>query len=85
MSDEGGNGQIYLLAECKAREPEHRAQLMSEISENVRQKVGAPISVVFVPTKSLIMTSSGKLSRMRTRQKFLSGEFERAEASLQLA
>lgn len=84
MSDEGGNGQIYLLAECKAREPEHRAQLMSEISDNVRQKVGAPISVVFVPTKSLIMTSSGKLSRMRTRQKFLSGEFERAEASLQL-
>lgn len=84
MSDEGGNGQIYLLAECKAREPEHRAKLMSEISDNVRQKVGAPISVVFVPTKSLIMTSSGKLSRMRTRQKFLSGEFERAEASLQL-
>ncbi|MEM0985253.1 MAG: fatty acyl-AMP ligase [Pseudomonadota bacterium] len=78
VSDDDSNGKIYLLAECKAREPEQRAELMSEISDKVRQTVGAPISVIFVPTRSLIMTSSGKLSRMRTRRKFISGAFEEA-------
>ncbi|MEL6665315.1 MAG: fatty acyl-AMP ligase [Pseudomonadota bacterium] len=76
LSDDDGNGHIYLLAECKAREPEQREALLSEVSANVRQSVGAPIEVILVPTKSLIMTSSGKLSRMRTRQKFISGAFE---------
>ena len=76
LSDDDGNGHIYLLAECKAREPEQREALLSEVSANVRQTVGAPIEVILVPTKSLIMTSSGKLSRMRTRQKFISGAFE---------
>ena len=84
LSDDDGNGHIYLLAECKAREPEQREELMSEISANVRQKVGAPIEVIFVPTRSLIMTSSGKLSRMRTRQKFISGEFEVRHAEPEL-
>lgn len=77
MSDEAGNGQIFLLAECKTQDADEREKLLSEITANVRQSVGAPISVVFVPTRSLIMTSSGKLSRMRTRQKFISGAFER--------
>lgn len=76
LSDDDGNGHIYLLAECKAREPEQRDELMSKVTANVRQTVGAPIEVIFVPTRSLIMTSSGKLSRMRTRQKFISGAFE---------
>lgn len=76
LSDDDGNGHIYLLAECKAREPEQREALLSEVSANVRQTVGAPIEVILVPTRSLIMTSSGKLSRMRTRQKFISGAFE---------
>jgi fatty-acyl-CoA synthase len=80
MADEDGNGEIFLLAECKAREPKQREELMSAISENVRQTVGAPIQVIFVPTRSLIMTSSGKLSRMRTRQKFVSGDFELEQA-----
>lgn len=76
LSDDDGNGHIYLLAECKAREPEQREAILSEVSANVRQTVGAPIEVILVPTRSLIMTSSGKLSRMRTRQKFISGAFE---------
>lgn len=75
LSDDDGNGHIYLLAECKAREPEHREAILSEVTANVRQTVGAPIEVLLVPMRSLIMTSSGKLSRMRTRQKFISGEF----------
>ncbi|MEM7637499.1 MAG: fatty acyl-AMP ligase [Pseudomonadota bacterium] len=76
LSDDDGNGHIYLLAECKAREPEQREALLSEVTANVRQTVGAPIEVILVPTRSLIMTSSGKLSRMRTRQKFISGAFD---------
>ncbi|MDJ0919919.1 MAG: fatty acyl-AMP ligase [Henriciella sp.] len=84
LSDDDGNGHIYLLAECKARRPEQREELMSEITANVRQTVGAPIEVIFVPTRSLIMTSSGKLSRMRTRQKFISGAFELEHANSEL-
>lgn len=85
LSDDDGNGHIYLLAECKAREPERRDELFSTISANVRQKVGAPVELIFVPTRSLIMTSSGKLSRMRTRQKFLSGAFDDEHAGKELA
>ena len=85
LSDDDGNGHIYLLAECKAREPEQREAILSEVSANVRQTVGAPIEVVLVPLRSLIMTSSGKLSRMRTRQKFISGAFELESAVPALA
>ncbi|MEM6626806.1 MAG: AMP-binding protein, partial [Pseudomonadota bacterium] len=80
LSDDEGNGHIYLLAECKSREPDQRQALLSDVTANVRQAVGAPIEVIFVPTRSLIMTSSGKLSRMRTRQKFISGDFEMRRA-----
>ncbi|MEM6651436.1 MAG: fatty acyl-AMP ligase [Pseudomonadota bacterium] len=74
LSDDDGNGHIYLLAECRARHPEQREAILSKVTANVRQTVGAPIEVILVPTRSLIMTSSGKLSRMRTRQKFIAGE-----------
>lgn len=84
LSDDDGNGHIYLLAECRAREPKQRDELFSTISANVRQKVGAPVEVIFVPTRSLIMTSSGKLSRMRTRQKFISGAFNAEHAGKEL-
>ena len=75
LCDHEGSNSIYLLAECKSRDKEIRDQLVNEMTSNVRQLVGAPVSVLLVPNRSLIMTSSGKLSRMRTRRKFVSGNF----------
>lgn len=75
LSDHKGKSDIYLLAECKSRDMDIREQLVTDMTSSVRQLVGAPVSVLLVPNRSLIMTSSGKLSRMRTRRKFVSGNF----------
>ncbi len=79
VRDEGGPDGIYLLAECKTSDLEERSRLVSDVTASVRQLVGAPVFVLLVPNHSLVMTSSGKLSRMRTRRKFLSGTFDRVE------
>lgn len=73
MSDDLGDAGIYLLAECKSRDDSIKAEVTSDIMRTVRQIVGAPVSVVLVPTHSLVMTSSGKLSRLRSRDRFMSG------------
>lgn len=75
LDDQNGENKIYLLAECRSRDSEVRNELVSEITSSVRQLVGAPVSVHLVPNRSLIMTSSGKLSRMRTRNEFKAGKF----------
>jgi fatty-acyl-CoA synthase len=73
LTDNIGDSGIYLLAECKSRDESVKAKVTSDITVTVRQIVGAPVSVILVPTNSLVMTSSGKLSRMRSRGRYLSG------------
>lgn len=43
-----------------------------------RTAAGAPVTVCLVPARSLIVTSSGKLSRASAKQKFMDGGFDRA-------
>jgi len=43
------------------------ARVAGELTALVRQSVGVPVQVVLVPPRSLIMTSSGKLSRAANR------------------
>lgn len=76
LTDSDRADGIYLLAECKSHNDEIRQTLVADITSNVRQIVGAPVSVILVPSRSLIVTSSGKLSRQRTRRKFLAGSFD---------
>lgn len=72
----GGSGdekEIILLLECRTRDPKLLAEIHAVVSGAIRLEIGAPVTLILVPRGSMIVTSSGKLSRARVREKFLNG------------
>ncbi len=69
-----GTERVVVLAECRLRDPEERADLRRRISAAVHQAAGIECDIVLVPPHSLPYTSSGKLARARARALFLAGE-----------
>jgi fatty-acyl-CoA synthase len=72
----GGSGdekEIILLLECRTRDPKLLNDIHSVVSSAIRLEIGAPVTLILVPRGSMIVTSSGKLSRARVREKFLNG------------
>ena len=70
----GGSGdekEIILLLECRTRDEDILAEIHSTVSAAIRLEIGAPVTLILVPRGSMIVTSSGKLSRARVREKFL--------------
>lgn len=51
--------------------------LHREIVKTIQASVGALAKVILVRPHSLVMTSSGKLSRSKVREKYLNGEFDK--------
>ncbi len=78
VDEEGDKPQIMLLAECRSRDTDRRDRLSSEIAAAARSVAGVPVTVEFVPARSLVMTSSGKLSRASSKRKFLERSFDPA-------
>lgn len=64
---------VVLLAQCRLTDPAARAALRAEIAGVLSALHGVDCTVVLVPHNSLPRTSSGKLSRARTRQLYLGG------------
>lgn len=73
---ENGADEIVLLVECRSRNPENLIRLHAEASAAARIAANTTVRVGLVPLSSLIVTSSGKISRARARQKFVGGGFE---------
>ncbi len=69
----GDNKQIMLLLECRTRDPQLLTEIRNAVSAAIRLEVGVPVQLQLVPRGSMIMTSSGKLSRARVKDKFLDG------------
>ena len=72
----GGSGdakEIILLLECRTRDPQLLSEIYAVVSSAIRLEIGAPVTLILVPRGSMIITSSGKLSRARVREKFLAG------------
>jgi len=70
----GGSGdekEIILLLECRTRDEALLAEIHTTVSAAIRLEIGAPVTLILVPRGSMIVTSSGKLSRARVREKFL--------------
>lgn len=70
----GGSGDekdIILLLECRTRDEALLAEIHNTVSAAIRLEIGAPVTLILVPRGSMIVTSSGKLSRARVREKFL--------------
>jgi fatty-acyl-CoA synthase len=71
--DDTGAPRIVLLAECRAREPEIREELVRDISAAARASTGVPITVELISIKTLPVISSGKLSRAGARNAYHAG------------
>jgi len=69
----GDDKQIMLLLECRTRNPELLDEIFKAVTAAIRLEVGVPVRLQLVPKSTMIVTSSGKLSRSRVKEKFLSG------------
>ena len=72
----GGEETPAVLVQCRTSDPEERARLRDAIRERVRSITGMNCVVELVPPRTLPRTSSGKLSRAKARNLYLSGEIQ---------
>lgn len=84
VESENGTDEIVLLVECRSRNPENLVRVHAEASAAARTAANASVRIGLVPLSSLIVTSSGKISRARARQKFVHGGFEDLASLTQL-
>ncbi|MEO0851287.1 MAG: fatty acyl-AMP ligase, partial [Pseudomonadota bacterium] len=74
--DDGSGERIVVVAECRGGlSDEQRDGLRRDIAQVIQAAAGAPAEIVLVRPHSMVMTSSGKLSRAKVRQRYLSGDF----------
>lgn len=69
--DDAESENVVLLVQCRTSDETARANLRQAVAETVRVAVGINCTVVLAPHNSLPQTSSGKLSRARSRQMYL--------------
>jgi len=70
-----GTERLVIVAESRERKPDARARIAQAITAQVTETLGLPPDVVeVVPPNVIPKTSSGKLRRDTTKQRFLSGE-----------
>ena len=79
--DDGRGERIVVVAERRGMNDEALAALKREIASVIQNAAGAPADVVLARPHSMVMTSSGKLSRAKVKQKFLDGAFDDEKAS----
>jgi fatty-acyl-CoA synthase len=70
----GGEETPAVLVQCRTSDLEERGRLREAIRERVRAVTGINCVIELVPPRSLPRTSSGKLSRAKARNLYLSGE-----------
>jgi fatty-acyl-CoA synthase len=72
-----GTERLVIVAESRERKLEARARLAQAITAQVTETLGLPPDVIeIVPPNSIPKTSSGKLRRDATKQRFLSGKLD---------
>ncbi|MFC7499624.1 fatty acyl-AMP ligase [Enterovirga sp. GCM10030262] len=72
----GGEETPAVLVQCRTSDSDERGRLRDEIRERVRAITGMHCVVELVPPRTLPRTSSGKLSRAKARNLYLSGEIQ---------
>jgi fatty-acyl-CoA synthase len=82
--EEGETETVVLLVETRgAPDPKARAALAAAVAGTLRARHGLEGRVVLVPPGSLPHTSSGKLSRVLARARYLEGDFAPLAAAAQ--
>lgn len=74
--DDGAGEKIIVVAERRGMSAEALDAVSREIAKTVQTAAGAPATVILAKPHSMVLTSSGKLSRAKVKQKYLGGEFD---------
>lgn len=74
--DDGAGEKIVVVAERRGMTAEALDQVHREVAKTIQTAAGAPAIVVLAKPHSMVLTSSGKLSRAKVKQKYLTGEFD---------
>ncbi len=73
--DDGSGERVVVVVERRGMNDEALAALKREIATVIQNAAGAPAEVVLARPHSMVMTSSGKLSRAKVKQKYMDGAF----------
>ena len=69
-----GSERLVLVAESRERDPQRRAALEQAVRERATDVLGLPPdAIVLAPPRAVLKTSSGKLRRGATRERYLAG------------
>lgn len=74
--DDGAGERIVVVAERRGMTAEALDEVHREVAKTIQSAAGAPATVILAKPHSMVLTSSGKLSRAKVKQKFLAGEFD---------
>ena len=66
-----GHEQVVVVIQCREADVKKRRNLVERIDRTIRAELGIDCIIDLVPLHTLIRTSSGKLSRFRTREDFI--------------
>lgn len=72
----GGEETPAVLVQCRSSDDAERLRLREEIRERVRSVTGMNCVIELIPPRTLPRTSSGKLSRAKARNLYLSGDIK---------
>lgn len=72
----GGEETPAVLVQCRTSDDGERSRLRDEIRDRVRAVTGMNCVIELIPPRTLPRTSSGKLSRAKARNLYLSGEIK---------
>jgi fatty-acyl-CoA synthase len=78
--DDGSGERIVVVAERRGLSAEALGELRRELGRVVQSAAGAPAEIVLARPHSMVMTSSGKLSRAKVKAKYLDGAFDEPSA-----
>ncbi len=73
VTDGNDEERVVVVVECYVNDPEKQRVLVKEIAATIHRTAGVHCEVVLVPARSLIYTSSGKLSRAAAKTQYLDG------------
>jgi 1-acyl-sn-glycerol-3-phosphate acyltransferase len=77
-----GTERLVVVAETRERDAGARGQLRQQILEQVAAALGVPPdAVVLAPPGAVLKTSSGKVRRAATRERYLAGTLDRGAGS----
>ena len=68
--------EVVIVAECRLRDPEAREEFRAELAAVGAEGHGVAARVALAANGALPRTSSGKLSRAKTRLMYLDGLFD---------